>query len=176
MSDEKTNVGDGASKRGDSSEQDRSAILERRRRLINAALVGAGIAASAACEQSQVCLSIALVPQDVQRDASDDLGPQVCLSVQFDMRDEAAAEDLDASPDVEEPQICLSAPLPDMNDTGDIADDVEVADAADADATQDAAGDLSDVTPDADADLQDANEMGPQICLSVIPPDMDGMG
>ena len=105
-------------------DEDREAILARRKRFIASALAGLAMVSSANCSTSQTCLSIAL-PEDAQEDVTDasdaadapDTTPQPCLSLP-----------IDAGPDVPDagPQPCLTPPLdvPDVPDTGPDAPDV----------------------------------------------------
>lgn len=121
-------------KRDDDLEQDedRAAILQRRRKFVTAALGGLAMASSvlADCASPQPCLEY-VENRDVNGDRPDatfipDVGPQPCLSPVLDVPTIDASDArpqpcLDMAIDVPTvdvlPQPCLSPPLPDVPDS-----------------------------------------------------------
>ncbi|MEZ4408147.1 MAG: hypothetical protein R3A52_16970 [Polyangiales bacterium] len=165
----------------DEDDEDREAILARRKRFIASALAGLAMVSSANCSTSQTCLRIAL-PEDAQEDVTDasdaaDSTPQPCLSRPPD--DVPIVTD---APDAG-PQPCLTPPLdvpdvPEVPDTGPDAPDVGpqpcLTPPLDVPATPDAGDD--DATPmpclslPLDAGPRD-DDATPMPCLSPLPPD-----
>ena len=90
-------------------DDDRNAILKRRTRLIQSALVAAGLSIAApACDDSKPAPE-----EDVTRTdtASQDTQPEICLGVPAD-----TSEDTGAGVDTQ-PEVCLEPPVDIIEDT-----------------------------------------------------------
>lgn len=170
----------------DEDDEDREAILARRKRFIASALAGLAMVSSANCSTSQTCLSIA-VPTDAQEDVTDasdvaDSTPQPCLS-----RPPDDVPDAGDAPDAG-PQPCLTPPLdvPDVPDTGpdtgpdapDVGPQPCLTPPLDVPVTPDAGPDdvgPEDATPmpclSLPLDAGPRDDATPMPCLSPLPPD-----
>ena len=131
----------------------RELILQRRNRLVVAAMTGLGVL-STSCSRTSVCLSMVGPEQDASV-KSDSGVPSVCLGAPYEDAGPSVCLDIEV-PDDAGPSVCLSAPVKDAGPS--VCLDVWVPDDA---------GPL-DAGPDAGDGGSDA---GPTVCLSPPYPD-----